>query len=91
VVSTGIRDVVRPYGEKGLVAIAPDAARFAREAEGYLTTPKDDLFAKIDRHLARLSWDKTWSAMDDHIRSAIAQNTRFAAGTGVAAAERANA
>jgi glycosyltransferase involved in cell wall biosynthesis len=91
VVSTGIRDVVRPYGERGLVAIAADADRFAREAEEYLTTPKDHLFAKIDRHLAKLSWDKTWSAMDDHVRTAIAQNSRVAAGSGFAAAERANA
>jgi glycosyltransferase involved in cell wall biosynthesis len=93
VVSTAIRDVVRPYGEKGMVAIAEDADGFARAAENYLSGPRDALFAKVDRYLAGLSWNKTWAAMNDHIRAAIAQNTRFIARSEgeVDALERTNA
>jgi glycosyltransferase involved in cell wall biosynthesis len=77
VVSTPIRDVVRPYGDKGLVAIADDAEAFLAAAERYLKAPRKALFAAVDRHLAQLSWDKTWLGMRAHIASAVAHNRRF--------------
>jgi glycosyltransferase involved in cell wall biosynthesis len=91
VVSTAIRDVVRPYGEKGLVAIANDAEGFADQAARLLATPKRDLFAKVDRHLANLSWDKTWAEMDRHIGEAVSRNTRLVVRSHEGIAERHNA
>ncbi|MEZ0169182.1 glycosyltransferase [Microvirga sp. TS319] len=63
VVSTPITDVVRPYGEKGLVEIARSAEEVVAKVETILTRPKEAWLAKVDRHLAQGSWDKTWSAM----------------------------
>ncbi|NIX75185.1 glycosyltransferase [Microvirga terricola] len=63
VVSTPITDVVRPYGEKGLVEIAGNAYDVVACAESILSRPKDAWLAKVDRHLASGSWDRTWAAM----------------------------
>lgn len=63
VVSTAITDVVKPYGEKGLVEIARNAEEVVAKVEMMLARPKDAWLAKVDRHLAQGSWDKTWGAM----------------------------
>jgi len=63
VVSTPITDVVRPYGEKGLVEIAKTARDVVEKAELLLRRPKQPWLAKVDRHLAAGSWDKTWATM----------------------------
>ena len=63
VVSTPITDVVRPYGEKGLVEIAKDAAEVVAKVEAIRARPKEAWLAKVDRHLASGSWDKTWASM----------------------------
>jgi glycosyltransferase involved in cell wall biosynthesis len=63
VVSTPITDVVRPYGEKGLVEIAKDAKDVVAKVEVILARPKDAWLAKVDRHLMAGSWDKTWASM----------------------------
>ncbi len=63
VVSTPITDVVRPYGEKGLVEIAKTPLEVVRKVEGLLARPKEAWLQKVDRHLAAGSWDKTWAAM----------------------------
>jgi glycosyltransferase involved in cell wall biosynthesis len=63
VVSTPITDVVRPYGEKGLVEIAKTPLEVVRKAEALLARPKDAWLAKVDRYLAAGSWDKTWTSM----------------------------
>lgn len=63
VVSTPITDVVRPYGEKGLVEIARTAEEVVVKVETILSRPKDAWLAKVDRHLVLGSWDKTWATM----------------------------
>ncbi|MES0207243.1 glycosyltransferase family 1 protein [Mesorhizobium sp. LNHC209A00] len=63
VISTSIRDVVRPYGQLGLVEIADDAEKFIARAEHLLARPKDDWLRKVDRHLAGMSWISTWEGM----------------------------
>jgi glycosyltransferase involved in cell wall biosynthesis len=63
VVSTGIRDVIRPYGEKGLVEIAASAEEMVAKAEALMARPRASWLARVDRHLAGGSWDKTWNAM----------------------------
>jgi glycosyltransferase involved in cell wall biosynthesis len=63
VVSTPITDVVKPYGEKGLVEIARTAEEVVEKAEFVLTRPKEAWLAKVDRQLSTGSWDKTWASM----------------------------
>lgn len=63
VVSTPITDVVKPYGEKGLVEIARDAKEVVTKVETILARPKEAWLAKVDKHLASGSWDKTWASM----------------------------
>jgi len=67
VVSTPIRDVVRPYGERGLVRIAATSSAFEAAIAACLAergTPSEDARrASCDAFVARTSWDATWSAM----------------------------
>ena len=77
VVSTPITDVVRPYGEKGLVEIAKTPLEVVRKAEILLERPKEAWLAKVDRHLAAGSWDKTWARhAQAHARCAGRQRRR---------------
>ncbi len=63
VVSTPIRDVVRPYGELGLVHIAETAEEFVAGCEKALLENSDERLKQADEFLSQISWDKTWSAM----------------------------
>lgn len=74
VVSTPITDVVRPYGEKGLVEIARSAPEIVEAAERLLARPKEEWLARVDRHLAAGSWNKTWAAMEALIDQALADS-----------------
>jgi len=74
VVSTSITDVVRPYGEKGLVEIAKTPFEVVRKAEALLGRPREPWLAKVDRHLAAGSWDKTWSAMHKLMLDAMGES-----------------
>jgi UDP-galactopyranose mutase len=70
VVSTSIRDVVRPYGKLGLVRIADDVASFIRAAaEIGMDERTDDAawLARVDEFLAKISWDRTWGEMAELI------------------------
>jgi glycosyltransferase involved in cell wall biosynthesis len=63
VVSTPIVDVLRDYGEAGLVSIAYSPTEFVLSMEALLAKPRDGWRERVDRHLAGNSWDKTWDAM----------------------------
>ena len=63
VVSTPITDVIRPYGQQGLVEIARDAEEFVARIAELLARPKAEWLARVDRHLASGSWDGTWAGM----------------------------
>ncbi len=67
VVSTAIHDVVRPYGELGLVEIATDAAATIAAMDRLLDGPAADWRARTDAQLAKSSWDQTWAAMQAEI------------------------
>lgn len=76
VVSTPITDVVRPYGERGLVEIAKTALEAVRKVEGILArtaAAKEVWLNRVDRHLAAGSWDKTWAAMNTLVLDAIGE------------------
>jgi UDP-galactopyranose mutase len=70
VVSTPIVDVIRPYGERRLVEIAADGPSFVARVEHLLQRPKANWLRRVDRHLANMSWDKTWRAMHALMRQA---------------------
>jgi UDP-galactopyranose mutase len=63
VVSTSIRDVVRPYGDLGLVRIADTPEDFVRACEAALTEDRATWLPRVDAHLASMSWDTTWAGM----------------------------
>ncbi|MCP2045121.1 glycosyltransferase family 1 protein [Pontibacter sp. HSC-36F09] len=72
VVSTPIRDVVRPYGEVGLVHIADTSDSFITAVEHALTQQEDKQWlAAVDGFMADLSWDNTWSSMTRLIVGAL--------------------
>lgn len=65
VVSTAIRDVIRPYGEKGLVHIATTAEESVAAIEKALGESRAERLEKVDRFLLQTSWDNTWRAMSE--------------------------
>jgi UDP-galactopyranose mutase len=72
VISTPIRDVVRPYGELGLARIAATPAEFAVAMDQVMTYCMSfKCRERADAFLSTLSWDDTWNAMNQLILSAI--------------------
>jgi UDP-galactopyranose mutase len=72
VISTSIRDVVRPYGELKLVEIADTAEEFIAAAEKIFSNPAQaDWLKRVDAFLENISWDKTWAQMSDLIDEVI--------------------
>jgi UDP-galactopyranose mutase len=67
VVSTSIRDVVRPYGELGLAAIADSVDAFVAAIASALSCDRAAHVRAADQYLRDLSWDRTWSSMWDHV------------------------
>jgi glycosyltransferase involved in cell wall biosynthesis len=86
VVSTPIRDVVRPYGEKGLVRIAATADEFVDSLRAALNEDADERKNKVDAFLSTMSWDSTFAEMSRLIHAAVEARSgnaaRSAKGTG---------
>jgi len=62
-VSTSIRDVVRPYGDLGLVEIADTPEDFIAAIQRAMAVEKTEWLEKVDRLLKNNSWDSTWHQM----------------------------
>lgn len=71
VVSTPIRDVLRPYGTRGLVHIAATPDDFVRAVEQALAEDGGARIRQADTFLARESWDRTWERMRRLIEEVI--------------------
>lgn len=72
VISTSIQDVVRPYGEAGLVRIADTPDDFIKAAEELMASEdRNEWLRKVDDFLADISWDKTWDEMSTLISDVI--------------------
>jgi UDP-galactopyranose mutase len=71
VVSTSIRDVVRPYGEQGLVQIADTVEDFIKAVETALAVDAQSHLSRVDAFLAHNSWDRTWAEMALLIEHAV--------------------
>ncbi|MEF2277240.1 glycosyltransferase [Deinococcus sp. YIM 134068] len=82
VVSTGIRDVIRPYGERDLVRVADGVDAFeaaCAAALGEAGTPAaGERRERADRYLSTLSWDRTWAEMSALIESAATSRVAVA-------------
>ncbi|MDX2230918.1 MAG: glycosyltransferase family 1 protein [Leptolyngbyaceae cyanobacterium bins.349] len=78
VVSTSIRDVVRPYGQAELVHIADTVPEFVTAIAAALQQPQTQphWLPQVDAFLSQMSWDLTWSAMNELIEAAILMNQR---------------
>jgi UDP-galactopyranose mutase len=63
VVSTAIRDVVKPYAEIGLVRIGENAKEFGDAIQQSLSQRSEEWLEKVDDFLANTSWDKTFEGM----------------------------
>lgn len=78
VVSAPIRDVVRPYGRRGLVRIALTASDWLKAIEATLaedparTAWRED----VDDFLASTSWDRTWARMSRHVGASLERTER---------------
>jgi len=65
VVSTRIRDVVRPYEELGLVRIADTAEQFVAAADRAMATDMTMKWReRADEFLKSCSWDSVWDGMN---------------------------
>lgn len=69
VVSTPVADVVRVYGDSGVVKIAASADEFIAAIESLLTDDQDSVAftQRIDAVLDGMSWDKTCAVMKEQI------------------------
>ncbi len=79
VVSTPIRDVVCPYGEKGLVFIAETPEEFTAAIERALNENDTEIGKKRQNRandfIADMSWDKTFHEMTTLIKLVITKHT----------------
>jgi len=75
VVSTSIHDVVRSYGESGMVRIADTVDAFVSAVEHSMRDDPAARIMRIDEHLKDQSWDHTWS----RIEALMAESTARAA------------
>ena len=84
VVSTSIRDVVRPYGQQGLVRIADAVEPFVDACAAAMAEDPASRRTQADAFLTQMSWDGTWNRiqllMDDVIGGSVDSARRIAGG-----------
>jgi UDP-galactopyranose mutase len=88
VVSTSIQDVVRPYGQRGLVRIADAVEPFLDACVAAMSEDPIGRRTQADAFLTHMSWDGTWRRiqllMEDAIRES-GGSVRLVAGGGATA------
>jgi len=73
VVSTPVRDVVRPYGELGLARIAKDADEWIAAIECAMTFKMGMKWReRADAFLETMTWDCVWSSMNQLVEELLA-------------------
>jgi UDP-galactopyranose mutase len=83
VVSTSIQDVVRPYGQQGLVRIADDVHSFVEACSQAMREDTAQRLAHADSFLRHMSWDRTWTRIHALVNQALRARTgEFRAGAG---------
>lgn len=91
VVSTSIKDVVTPYGDRGLAQIADSPAAFAAAIDAALASDPTERRARADAFLADMSWDHTWREMWHLVERAAEGRALRASGLQVVPSAVANA
>jgi glycosyltransferase involved in cell wall biosynthesis len=81
VISTPIRDVVRPYYDHGLVYIANSAEGFSIDGTRALHESSAERLKRVDEFLAQNSWDKTWAEMKRLIDEIVVGRSKAAVNT----------
>lgn len=77
VVSTPIRDVVRPYGESGLVFIGKNHDEFVAGVEQQLVCGRQRAWSpEVTAFLRTQSWDKTFESMSRLMKAAMTRKRR---------------
>jgi UDP-galactopyranose mutase len=73
VISTPIEDVVRSYGDCGLVTVAADAEAFVAAADAWIRRPlhASEFSLRADALLSAMAWDGVFSGMHDEIQRAL--------------------
>ena len=73
VVSTPIADVIRTYGDSGVVKIAKTPEEFIRAIEESLKEAphQERVWQLADAVLSDMSWDTTWKQMEEKMRCAV--------------------
>ncbi len=79
VVSTSIHDVVRPYGQLGLVRIADTVPEFVAAASAAMNeSDASGWLCQVNAFLAQISWDRTWAQMMQLVESVISDRLHVA-------------
>jgi UDP-galactopyranose mutase len=73
VVSTPIRDVVKPFGEHGLARIADNTSAFVAAIEDAMREDPLERALAADAFLSDMSWDRTWQRMRTAIQRSAAR------------------
>jgi UDP-galactopyranose mutase len=81
VVSTSIRDVVRPYGQLGLVRIADDTGAFVQACAAAMAEDPVDRRTRADAFLRQTSWDGTWTRISNLVDDAVGVTASPSVGT----------
>jgi UDP-galactopyranose mutase len=74
IVSTSIRDVVRPYGKQGLVRIADETPAFVQACAAAMAEDAGQRITQADAVLRQTSWDRTWAHIRSLLDEALRQN-----------------
>lgn len=78
VVSTPIRDVVKPYGERGLVFIGKDRDEFLQGVEQQLSAGRPPVWrSEVAAFLKTQSWDKSWMSMQQLMLREVSRKKRL--------------
>ena len=75
VVSTSINDVIRPYGEAGVVHIADTAEEFIAAVEKGLAEDATQRLRLVDSMLSQTSWSRTWGRMAELLEDVVKRRT----------------
>jgi len=81
VVSTSIRDVVRPYSVQGLARIADTPESFVKACEAAMAESPAKLLRRADAFLSTMSWDSTWAAMESLVAERVSAAEHRDSGT----------
>jgi UDP-galactopyranose mutase len=73
VVSTPIRDIVNPYGQRDLVRVADGVSEFVEAIEAALAEDSATRLPRVDDFLRSMSWDRTWTEMRRLIDDVVEQ------------------